>query len=116
MILRLTQRITVPNKETQEKIDTVAFAEEEDGLTREQCESLGIPFIKRTSLKIDEDGFAFISKKDLEDVFLPLIVKEEEISWASDDRDFGATIYTKNGDTFQVKETVDEIMHQIYHK
>jgi hypothetical protein len=116
MILRLTQRIVVPNKETQDKLDSVSILEDEDGLTREQCESLGLPFKSKASLKIDEDGYTFISKKDLEDVFLPMIVKEEEISWASDDRDFGATIYTKNGDTFQVKETVDEIMHQIYHK
>lgn len=115
MILKLTQRVIVPNKEAQRRIDLAVEAEsDEDGLTREQCESLGIPFkSKKSDIIIDEDGFTTLKESDLENLFLPCILKYEEFSWASNEVKLGATIYTKNGDTFSVKETVEEILNQI---
>ena len=43
-ILKLTYKMVVPNKEAEEKIKQAVSGKGEHGLTRDQCEDLGIPY------------------------------------------------------------------------
>ena len=107
--------MVVPNKEAEEKIKkTVSGKSGEDGLTREQCEDLGIPYKEPEGcLTIDAEGYVSLLEEDLEELYKPCILDYSDFSWAVENKDTGSTIYTKNGDTLPVKEAVEEIFKQI---
>ena len=107
--------MVVPNKEAEEKIKkAVSGKSGEDGLTREQCEDLGIPYKEpEGGLTIDAEGYVSLLEEDLEELYKPCILDYSDFSWAAENKDTGSTIYTKNGDTLPVKEAVEEIFKQI---
>ena len=67
--------MVVPNKEAEEKIKkTVSGKSGEDGLTREQCEDLGIPYKEpEGGLTIDAEGYVSLLEEDLEELYKPCI-------------------------------------------
>lgn len=112
-ILKLTYKMVVPNKEAEEKIKQAVSGKGEQGLTREQCEDLGIPYIEPEGLTIDAEGYVSLLEEDLEDLYKPCILDYSDFSWAAENKDTGSTVYTKNGDTLPVKETIEEIFKQM---
>ena len=56
-ILKLTYKMVVPNKEAEEKIKQAVSGKGEHGLTRDQCEDLGIPYKEPEGLTIDAEGY-----------------------------------------------------------
>ena len=105
--------MVVPNKEAEEKIKQAVSGKGEHGLTRDQCEDLGIPYKEPEGLTIDAEGYVSLLEEDLEDLYKPCILDYSDFSWAAENKDTGSTVYTKNGDTLPVKETVEEIFKQI---
>ena len=105
--------MVVPNKEAEEKIKQAVSGKGKQGLTREQCEDLGIPYREPEGLTIDAEGYVSLLEEDLEEVYTPCILDYSDFSWVAENKDIGSTVYTKNGDTLPVKETVEEIFKQI---
>lgn len=105
--------MVVPNKEAEEKIKQAVSGKGEHGLTRDQCEDLGIPYKEPEGLTIDAEGYVSLLEEDLEDLYKPCILDYSDFSWAAENKDTGSTVYTKNGDTLPVKETVEEIFKQM---
>ena len=67
-ILKLTYKMVVPNKEAEEKIKQAVSGKGEHGLTRDQCEDLGIPYKEPEGLTIDAEGYVSLLEEDLEDL------------------------------------------------
>ena len=105
--------MVVPNKEAEEKIKQAVSGKGEYGLTRDQCEDLGIPYKEPEGLTIDAEGYVSLLEEDLEDLYKPCILDYSDFSWATENKDTGSTVYTKNGDTLPVKETIEEIFKQM---
>ena len=89
--------MVVPNKEAEEKIKQAVSGKGEHGLTRDQCEDLGIPYKEPEGLTIDAEGYVSLLEEDLEDLYKPCILDYTDFYQEIEKKDTGSTVYIKNG-------------------
>ena len=98
--LLLTGLGAVLTEEAKKKLEEV----EEDSLSAEQRESLGLPALKEQEVALEDE--------DYEDVYSEVMVYVDQIQLMSGDVD-ATIIFLKDGITVTVTETVDEIYSYI---
>jgi hypothetical protein len=98
--LLLTGLGAVLTEEAKKKLEEV----EEDSLSAEQRESLGLPALKEQEVALEDE--------DYEDVYSEVLVYVDQIQLMSGDVD-ATIIFLKDGITVTVTESVDEIYSYI---
>ena len=98
--LLLTGLGAVLTEEAKKKLEEV----EEDSLSAEQRESLGLPALKEQEVALEDE--------DYEDVYSEVMVYVDQIQLMSGDVD-ATVIFLKDGITVTVTETVEEIYNYI---
>lgn len=119
--LFLTCISLVANEKGKEKVSNALSAgikRDENGMTREQYEDLGIPVPKEllvNSSEIDEDGMIDLEDDEIEYVYDDVILELSDFSCAVDSQKSEFTkVYTKSSIVLTVVETTDDIFDQIY--
>lgn len=119
--LFLTCVSTVANEKGEERVNKALSSDvkrDENGLTREQYEDLGIPVPRElldSSSEIDEDGMIELKEDEIDYLFDDIILELSEFACAIDNQLTGTTtVYTKSNLSLTVEETTDEIFSQIY--
>ena len=98
--LLLTGLGAVLTEEAKKKLEEV----EEDSLSAEQRENLGLPALKEQGVALEDE--------DYEDVYSEVLVYVDQIQLMSGDVD-ATVIFLKDGITVTVTETVEEIYNYI---
>lgn len=98
--LLLTGLGAVLTEEAKKKLEEV----EEDSLSAEQRENLGLPALKEQEVALEDE--------DYEDVYSEVMVYVDQIQLMSGDVD-ATVIFLKDGITVTVTETVEEIYNYI---
>jgi hypothetical protein len=116
-ILVLTKVETRPNEIGQKKIDDAVAKQkeaDEDGLTEDFYDRLGITPSGKHKSDIDANGMLFLEENELEEVMFGMLLDLASFDTCEDDDMEGSLITLKNRRTFSVLEDTEQVYAQIY--